>query len=313
MTNREALEASESRIFSTVSRFVRHFRDSAKKRTFRWFAGTVAFIYGGIFVQQILTHADFRLTVYLLESALVFFLPVALAKYAGLTKLTSKSDWIDAAVFMTGTGGVLGATLMAPVLGLSPRLGFVDASVLLLLALVLFYGRVQLRAFALPLSPFITTLAVILVISNENEAFIAFVGKYFIGFTTWSSAGVLGALGYSLTLGDGFFTVNGARYLVVVIGLRCGGLDVALIYSMILATFLWQPRVAVSSKAALLVAGVVGAIIVNTLRVAILTMVYVAYGTDTGDMVHQNLGDLMFLGYIAAFWLGAKTILRPSF
>ncbi len=56
-----------------------------------WFLGAVVVVYVGIFVQQLLLAVQTRLSVYLAESALVFFLPLLLAR-SGVRELSSRSD-----------------------------------------------------------------------------------------------------------------------------------------------------------------------------------------------------------------------------
>lgn len=274
-----------------------------------WFLGVVVIVYVGIFLQQLLLAVQIRLSVYLFESALVFFLPLLLIR-SGVRKLSSRSDRWDVMIFALLAGGVLLANLFfATEIGLSPRLGFVDASVILVAFFFLFYGRRRFGNFTLPIVLVVVFVAIVFLVSNENKAFIDLVGKYFITFTVWTGAGLLSVFGTDVTIGSGSYVIHGVSSLRVEVGIRCAGLDVALIYSLILAAFLSQTRGRARKKAALLAVAVLGAILLNSLRVSVLTLVYQHYGLSLGDLVHSHLGDFMFLVYVAAFWWGARRAL----
>ncbi len=302
-----AVLSFSERVWRAARRAFSRLRRSVEDQTLAWFVGTSVLIYAIIFIQQVATGADSRLVVYLLQSALVFFLPLALANGRNIKRLTTASDRVDVLLFAVGFAALLTINLaLHGVLGLSPRLGFVDASALLLLTLVLYFGRKQLREFALPLSLLLVLVIVVAMVSNENQIFIDVAGGPFISMTVAASASVLQFLGVALTTGSDYYVVQGATSLRVEVGVRCAGLDVALIYSLILASFLWQSPGSVKSKSILLALGVVGALGVNVFRVVVLTLLYATYGAPLGDTVHTHLGDLLFLGYIGAFWWVAR-------
>ncbi len=282
---------------------------SARDNNLIWFAAAATTIYTIVFIQQLVLGVETRLMVYLLESALVFLLPLV---FMGprFTKLPSLTDRWDLILFTTIVIAVVASNLaLSSVLGLSPRFGFVDVSILLMATTLPFYGRRQIAQFKLPISLIVGFIAVVSVISNENQTFIALVGRHFISFAVWGSGNLLQLSGLSLTLGPDFYIIDGASRLRVEVGIRCGGLDVALIYSLILAAFLWYTPGGALRKLTLLILGVIGALGVNILRVVILTLVYLNYGLSLGDLVHTHLGDLMFLMYIAGFWLVARKTL----
>lgn len=277
---------------------------------FKWFVLTVAGIYFMIFIQQVILGADVRLMVYLLESVLVFFLPITFAERREIRTLSSATDAFDILIGTIAIGFLVGVNLLPhEMTGVRPHFGFVDASLFLLAVLLLYYGRKRLKQFIVPLLPFMTTILVILVVSNENQVFIKAVGKYFISFMVWSSGSTLQLMGYSVATGTGYFEIGTVQKLVVVIGFRCGGLDIALIYSMILAAFLWQPRAGRWLKVGLALSGAVGALALNMGRIVIITLVYFHEGPSIGEVVHQNLGDALFLAYITGFWWAARSLL----
>ena len=91
------------------------------------------------------------------------------------------------------------------------------------------------------------------------------------------------------------------RKSIVVIGSGCSGLDAFVIY--ILATLLLiYLRKSDGKEATLLLAGALGIIPLNAIRIFTLLVIGYHSGISFLELFHSHLGDLMFLLYVYAYW-----------
>ncbi|ASJ01754.1 exosortase/archaeosortase family protein [Thermococcus gorgonarius] len=88
---------------------------------------------------------------------------------------------------------------------------------------------------------------------------------------------------------------------IVIIGSGCSGFDAFVIY--ILATLLLiYLRKSSRREAALLLAGALGIIPLNALRIFTLLVIGYYSGISFLELFHSHLGDLMFVAYVFVYW-----------
>lgn len=88
---------------------------------------------------------------------------------------------------------------------------------------------------------------------------------------------------------------------IVIIGSGCSGLDAFVLY--ILASLLMMYiRRSDRKEAFLLLAGALGIIPLNALRIFLLLVIGYYSGISFLELFHSHLGDLMFVAYVFAYW-----------
>jgi len=102
----------------------------------------------------------------------------------------------------------------------------------------------------------------------------------------------------------GQLVVGGAAGGAIVgIGWGCAGLEELVLIGVILFVLIWSFNLSRGRSIAWLLVGLLGSFVINIFRMV--TLVWVAYRYGLADMlwVHTHLGDVMFLAWIAVFWL----------
>lgn len=99
----------------------------------------------------------------------------------------------------------------------------------------------------------------------------------------------------------------------VSVGLSCSGLYSVAVFVSLFISFVMVEFNKVSLKvAAFLGLGILTAWIANLFRISIVIAVGSYYGTEALKWVHANLGEIIFIGWIALFWLVIFKYLKPS-
>lgn len=259
---------------------------------------------GAILLVKVALDSPIRLQVYVVEVGVMFGLAFVFLEGERARSLRSHADRADA-----GVVAVLGAALVGWNAGFishggvggSPEPGFADAILLVVGYFVVLYGRRNARALAAPLSLLVLLAGITVFVSNEDPTFYAVVGRHFVSLTVWMSASLLALLGYALTSGPDAFTILGPPSLRVEVGIRCGGLDIATIYSLLIGYFAWKTNLRDMRRIIIVVGAVVGIFVLNGLRVVFLTVLFLSYPPDLVEAVHTNVGDFIFLAYALPF------------
>ena len=278
----------------------------------RVFLGATLAIVAGILLLKIALDSPIRLQVYVIEVGVISLLGFVVLEGEKLRQLASQSSRADLAVAMAGVAAIAlwnagiakGAGLRA-----SPEPGFGDAIALILLLYVGLYGMRTARVMAAPLSLLVILGGVTVFISNEDPTFYAILGRHFVAFTVALSAALLAGLGYPVVADADSFRIVGTPSLTVEVGVRCGGLDVATIYALLIAYFVWQTRLRTPMKIGIAVGAAAGALLLNGLRVVLLTVLFMQYPPDLVEAVHTNVGDFLFLGYAVAIIVVLRRVL----
>jgi exosortase/archaeosortase family protein len=273
-------------------------------RPYRRFLQAVLIVILAILMIKLLEGSDTRLEVYVLDVAVIFFLGFVVLEGKTAKKLQSRTTRFDLGLAIVALTLVLIVNLgiWSPIKYLSSRQpGFIDAIALVLILFVAAYGLRNVRPMIAPISLLIALAAITVFISNEDPTFYAYVGRYFVAFTVWASAGILSLLGFSVATGPDSFRIIGVGGLNIQLGIRCGGLDVATVYSLFVGYFAWQTRLGKAARLSVTLIAALGAIGLNALRVVLITILFLHYPIDLVEAFHTNIGDVTFLGYAAAF------------
>jgi exosortase/archaeosortase family protein len=98
----------------------------------------------------------------------------------------------------------------------------------------------------------------------------------------------------------------------VFIGWACAGLEELVLISVILYLLIDSFRLSLSKTGVWLALGIAGSFLINILRMVVL--VWIAFSRGVEDMlwVHTHLGDVLFLIWIAAFWVVFFKVAKPT-
>lgn len=173
-------------------------------------------------------------------------------------------------------------------------------SVVLLISItILFYGIKSILDFIMPIG-FIFTF---LVFSMSEDTYIIqeLIGPYFVSFSVWASGGFLNILGYNVaTLNDVFILPSGVPVRVLI---WCSGIASVMLFSLLTTFFLIREKIPLFTKISLILIGAIGMLFVNVLRISILIIIAIEYGTSLMEVFHSHLGDILFIVYTFIFWL----------
>ena len=303
----EGAARTPSRVAGTLPRLLDLLRTPlpwSGTRPSRAFLASCLAVVGGILLVKVVLESPVRLQVYVIEVGVIFLLGFVVLEGARLRDLASRATRADLGVALAGVAGmVLWNVRIAQAAGLrvSPEPGFGDAIALILLLFVALYGLRSVRAMVAPISLLVILAGITVFISNEDPTFYALVGRYFVAFTVALGAALLSTLGYSVVADADSFRILGTPSLTVEVGVRCGGLDVAAIYALLILYFIWQTQFRPLAKVLIAVGAAAGALLLNGLRVVLLTVLFMQYPPDLVEAVHTNVGDFLFLGYAVAF------------
>lgn len=102
----------------------------------------------------------------------------------------------------------------------------------------------------------------------------------------------------------GQVVVGGAAgYSVVEIGWACAGLEELVLIAVLLYVLIDSMHLDFRPRLAWLVLGIVGSFLINIVRMVILVWVAYSEGVEKMLWVHTHLGDVLFLLWIAVFWI----------
>lgn len=264
-------------------------------------------IIAAILITKIALGAPVRLQLYVVEVAIIFVLGFVVLEGKRTRGLVSGATRADIGLALAGIVGLLLWNLGfvdVPGIRISFEPGFADAIALILIFFVGLYGLKKMPPMLAPLSLLLFLGLITVFISNEERTFYDYVGRHFVSLTVSMSAGLLSFGGLEVTTGPDFFSVPGTPTLTIIIGIRCGGLDVAVLYSLLIAYFALRSSLTRGAQVAVAVLAAVGALAINGLRVAILTMLFMAYPPDLIEAAHTQVGDFMFLGYATVVIVG---------
>ncbi len=278
----------------------------AGTQPFRRFVQASLLVVVAILLFKFLTNADTRLEVYLVDVAVVFVLGFVILEGDRARKLHSAASVgsltiaiaavvLDVALNL-GAGAVLGYQA-------SPNPGFADAILLILALFLSFYGWRSVRPMAAPISLLILLAVITQFISNSNPVFVEYVGRYFIQLMVWTGSGILTLMGFSVVTGPDSFTVIGSASVNVAIGIRCAGLDVAVLYALLIGYFAWSTTLSTKRRLLIAILAGLGTLGVNALRIVGLTILFLNYPPQLVEAIHTNIGDLIFLLYAMPFIL----------
>lgn len=308
----------------TLPSAVDHIRtpvQSALQRTFRAFGAPVPWnkstpynrftvsclaVVLAILLVKVGAAAPLRLQVYVIEVAVIFVLGFAVLegqRARTLSSLTTRGDLMLVAAGFVGLVLWNAGAWASNGHRSSPDPGFADAIAAIMLLYVAAYGVRRIPAMVGPMSLLVSLAVITAFISNEDPTFYDWIGRHFVALTVWMSSGLLMALGYPVVVGPDFFRIPGSPSLTVEIGIRCGGLDVALIYGLLIAYFASQTHLPTAFRGIIAIGGALGTLLVNGLRVVVLTTLFLSYPPQLVEAVHTNLGDFVFLGYAIVFIL----------
>ena len=94
-----------------------------------------------------------------------------------------------------------------------------------------------------------------------------------------------------------------AGYASVFIGWACAGLEELALIAVILYILIFSFELARRKAVAWLTVGIIGSFLINIFRMVILVWIAYTRGTETMLWFHTHIGDVLFLLWIAAFWL----------
>lgn len=287
----------------------------AGKRPFRFFVLVSSTAIAWIFGFKVLVDSQLRLQLYVVEVGVMFFLGFVVLEGARARRLASSSDYADvlgggsalAALGLWNAGAWTIGTFRA-----SSELGFGDAIVFILVSFVILYGRRGLRPMGAPISLLIALGGITVFISNEDPIFYQFVGRHFVELTVWITTGFLRAQGQTVVASADYFRVLGPTTLRVEVGIRCGGMDVAAIYALLIGYFAKGAPLRPTSRVVIAAGAAVGTLVLNGARVAVTTLLFLQFPGDLVEAMHTNLGDLVFLAYAAPFIVGLRRLRSDS-
>ena len=175
---------------------------------------------------------------------------------------------------------------------------------------LLFFGIRNIKKIYPPVVLVGTFSAALKILQLVYENYVEVISGWFVTLVISITTG----LGYPTYVG----TVGGNGYpsnTFTVIGLNetaslevawgCTGLRSLLLFSFILAALLIPYRTTRGRKTVALISGVVGAFLVNILRLVMLALIMYYYDIATTLWVHQHLGDFLFVIWVALFWWAA--------
>jgi len=181
--------------------------------------------------------------------------------------------------------------------------GQTDYSILVIGILFLFFGYKNIRVLYLPiilvggLSVSLKTLEVI------YENFFEEVANWFVNVIA-NIAGP-GGMGYPIYPGEqsGVFTVHGINETgSLKVDWGCTGLRSLVMFSFILAALIWPMYITIPYKFLGLAIGVLGAFLINILRLIMLALIMYYRDMATTLIVHKHLGDFLFILWMALYW-----------
>lgn len=300
--------------FPIASRLLRYLAAPVKwagSKPFRIFLLLSLLTIAVVLTSKVVLDAPIRLQVYVVEVAVIFLLGFVVLegeRARTLRSVTNRGDLLLAVggvivVLLWNTGMWTSSGYRA-----SPEPGFADAIALILLLFVAIYGTRNIRPMLAPISLLVLLAGITAFISNEDPTFYEIIGRHFVSLTVWMSAGLLSWQGYAVVSGADYFRILGSPGLTVQVGIRCGGLDVAAIYALLISYFAWQTGLSKLARVAVALGAAIGALILNALRVVLLTILFLNYPPDLIEAVHTNLGDFVFLGYALVFIYGLRKL-----
>ena len=181
--------------------------------------------------------------------------------------------------------------------------GQTDYTILVVGLIFLFFGYRNMRVIIKPIllvgGLFLTLQGLRLVYENFFDP----VANWFVNVIT-KIAGPEG-LGYPVYSGEeaGVFVVHGRNEIgALKVDWGCTGLRSLGMFSFILVALIWPMALTWWKKAVGIVVGVVGAFIINILRMVMLALIMYYRDMQTTLLVHKHLGDFLFVIWMVVFW-----------
>ena len=101
----------------------------------------------------------------------------------------------------------------------------------------------------------------------------------------------------------GQIIVGGMAVHPVAIGWACAGLEELALITVILYILIFSFDLPRQRAVIWLIVGIAGSFMINIFRMVLLVWIAYTHGNETMVWVHTHLGDVLFLIWIAAFWL----------
>ena len=127
---------------------------------------------------------------------------------------------------------------------------------------------------------------------------IAWLSDRFVDVTSYLVRGLIDLFNVPITMNGNVAVV---RDTIVVVGSGCSGLDAFTLY-ILASLLLIYLRKSNRNEALLLLAGALGIIPLNALRIFSLLVIGYHSGISFLELFHSHLGDLMFVAYVFLYW-----------
>jgi len=143
-----------------------------------------------------------------------------------------------------------------------------------------------------------------------SSAFIV-VSGFFVGIVVLFSRVFISNDIHSGVISGEIIVGGEAGYTSIFIGWACAGLEELALVSVILYVLVTSFDLGRGRSLIWIVVGIAGSFLINIARMTLLIWVAYTYGIETMNWVHTHLGDVLFLVWIALFWLVFFRIARP--
>ena len=134
--------------------------------------------------------------------------------------------------------------------------------------------------------------------TGSVAGFISWLSDRFVDVTSYLVRGLIDLFNVPITMRGNVAVVRGT---LVVIGSGCSGLDAFTLY-ILASLLLIYLRKSNRNEALLLLAGALGIIPLNALRIFSLLVIGYHSGISFLELFHSHLGDLMFVAYVFLYW-----------
>ena len=214
-------------------------------------------------------------------------------KWDSVKALTNKGSLTE-----TVAGACIVVAIYAYNTALSKTTGLLDLLIIFGALVLAFYG---LRAFKLFWVP--ATYGIVLLLGYQLENIL----PNYVALQDWM-AGVMASsmtlFGIAATVSGHVVTLqHGGSILPLDVASDCTGLQGILAFGMLSTMALLDMKPKMSRLVPTFALGFIGAFLINIVRLFLVFMTFVFFGTDIGNTVHVYAGYTLFIVWVFVFWM----------
>ena len=174
-----------------------------------------------------------------------------------------------------------------------------------LLCLGIFFSFYSIRAPLAQMGGLILAILRVatLALSMAYESAFVWISDFFVSIVVWFSRLLISSEVAAGTIHGEIFVGGQAGSSTVYIGWACAGLEELALISVILYILIASFHLGRSKTVIWVTIGIAGSFLVNIIRMTLLVWVAHNYGIDKMMWVHTHIGDVLFLVWIALFWM----------